>query len=847
MAIQNVRSRANGAHLEFYDQGTGTVILRLDDSLQVDVPTNGKFMLAGTAVTSTAAELNKLDGVTATYDELNYLDVTPGTSAASKAVVLDSNSKINALDITTLTLNGTAITSLPAELNILDGVTATYGQLNYVAVTPGTSAASKAVVLGATSKIDTIDVTSLKLNGTTVTATAAQLNALQNVASGTPVNAANASKVLTVGGVPLDNETVTVGAKTYTFQNAIGAGVAASGTLTVTDLPHDKTSLTVGTQAYRWRTAIGAGTASSGLLTVADAPHDATTVQVGTKTYTWRTAAMVGVKSAATLSFTNVAVAAETLDIDASPGGRYTWVTALTEAKAVSSLTLTGNFTDGNSVLIGATTYTFRETVGAAYTVHIGANAEATIDNLVAAINKAAGEGTDYGTGTVVHPTVTAVKGAADRMDITAKSIGVAGNAIDTEEFSSVASWTGAHMASGVDSIAREVVVAGTAEGNVDNLVAACIATTGSGTTFSSATTAHATCDVTKGSASTVVATAKSYGIAGDAITVAQAMTNATWSHAHLEGGVDVGGANAVLCSTAETSIDNLVLAITGGAGIGTNYGTGTTASTQVTAVKATAATMTVTALSVGIAGDLIDTITVADHCAFGAVTLQNGVDASVAYDVLAETGAEASIDNLVLAITAGAGVGVKYGTGTVAHTTATAVKATAATMTVTAKSTGDAGNAIATTTSADHCSFAAATLGGGEGVQAANDVLIGASAELSIDNLVAAITKGAGGEGVTYGNGTTANATATAAKASAATMSATALVAGTAGNAIVCGETLSNGSWAGAAVLFSGGVDGTVGSLYQLLVDATYLYFCTAVNTVADKNWRRIALGSAY
>ena len=43
-------------------------------------------------VTSTAAELNLLDGVTATTAELNYLDITTlGTSEASKAVTADAN------------------------------------------------------------------------------------------------------------------------------------------------------------------------------------------------------------------------------------------------------------------------------------------------------------------------------------------------------------------------------------------------------------------------------------------------------------------------------------------------------------------------------------------------------------------------------------------------------------------------------------------------------------------------------------------------------------------------------------------------------------------------------------
>ena len=48
--------------------------------------------IGGTNVTSTATELNKLDGATVTTTEINYLDITTlGTSEASKAVTVDSN------------------------------------------------------------------------------------------------------------------------------------------------------------------------------------------------------------------------------------------------------------------------------------------------------------------------------------------------------------------------------------------------------------------------------------------------------------------------------------------------------------------------------------------------------------------------------------------------------------------------------------------------------------------------------------------------------------------------------------------------------------------------------------
>jgi len=48
--------------------------------------------IGGTNVTSTATELNKLDGATVTATEINYLDITTlGTSEASKAVTVDAS------------------------------------------------------------------------------------------------------------------------------------------------------------------------------------------------------------------------------------------------------------------------------------------------------------------------------------------------------------------------------------------------------------------------------------------------------------------------------------------------------------------------------------------------------------------------------------------------------------------------------------------------------------------------------------------------------------------------------------------------------------------------------------
>jgi hypothetical protein len=94
----------------------------IDGTLETDA-----LSINGTTVTSTAAELNILDGVTSTAAELNILDgvtstaaelnlvdgITPGTIAASKAVIVDSNKDITGYrNLTaTATITGAEVTA----------------------------------------------------------------------------------------------------------------------------------------------------------------------------------------------------------------------------------------------------------------------------------------------------------------------------------------------------------------------------------------------------------------------------------------------------------------------------------------------------------------------------------------------------------------------------------------------------------------------------------------------------------------------------------------------------------------------------------------------------------------
>jgi hypothetical protein len=82
-------------------------------------------------------------------------------------------------------------------------------------------------------------------------------------------------------------------------------------------------------------------------------------------------------------------------------------------------------------------------------------------------------------------------------------------------------------------------------------------------------------------------------------------------------------------------------------------------------------------------------------------------------------------------------------------------------------------------------------------------NVLIGATASDSIDNLIAAITLGSGA-GTLYAASTTLHPTVTAAAGAGDTMDATAKKKGETGNSIATTDTMASGSWGGATL--SGG-----------------------------------------
>ncbi len=195
-------------------------------------------------VTATAAELNLMDGVTATTAELNYVDgVTSNvqTQMNTKAPVADPTftgtlaaPTINAS--TALQIGGAAITATAAELNIMDGVTASTSDINGVAGINSnvqTQLNLKAPIDGATftgtTTIPTADINGGAIDGAIIGA---------NSAAAVTATTLNASTKLQVNGTDVITNARALSNITSidaTTAAAIGAGgVGGGGTTELT-------------------------------------------------------------------------------------------------------------------------------------------------------------------------------------------------------------------------------------------------------------------------------------------------------------------------------------------------------------------------------------------------------------------------------------------------------------------------------------------------------------------------------------------------------------------------------------------------------------------------------------
>jgi len=192
--------------------------------------TGSALILGGTAVTSTAAELN-------------YVDTTAGTAAASKAVILDADKSITGIqNLTASFFNGDG----SGLSNISAGPAGSDTQVQFNQ--NGSTAGDSGLVYDGSGSLDLVEFSAgsigLKLGGTLVTATAAELNLLDTATAGSVVNSkaviySAAGKVQ--GTTFLGPDDVTFGGASVTDMITIGSDevVFKDGSINVNIASHD--------------------------------------------------------------------------------------------------------------------------------------------------------------------------------------------------------------------------------------------------------------------------------------------------------------------------------------------------------------------------------------------------------------------------------------------------------------------------------------------------------------------------------------------------------------------------------------------------------------------------------
>lgn len=174
----------------------------------------------------------------------------------------------------------------------------------------------------------------------------------------------------------------------------------------------------------------------------------------------------------------------------------------------------------------------------------------------------------------------------------------------------------------------------------------------------------------------------------------------------------NVDGHVHIVSGNAASTLTNLFHAINGSGGtIGTDYATATTANADVVATNPSGTTVVVTAKAVGV--NVLATTSVGAHVSWGAATLAGGL-ASIANEVLLAGSNTGTIDNLVVAVNAGAGGGTNYSSATVANPAVTLGARSGNTTTATAVAHGAAGNAVGVATNVTSASWATDHLAGG-------------------------------------------------------------------------------------------------------------------------------------
>ncbi len=486
-----------------------------------------------------------------------------------------------------------------------------------------------------------------------------------NISGGTKTKA---TKVFNFTGVASDGETITLGARTYEFDNDssilpsnvlvdISEGTKFQATTKFSlALPIlDGETVSIGDEVYEFDIdgSVASGnkavdvsdfsTVSQGTITISGTPTDQEKMTIGDVEYTFVTsrsgAGEITIDADNDNQRDNIisAITDDSTDVTAQSGGSgLVTVLAAEDGAAGNLITFTGNVTglamDGSGTLGGTQKAIDCDAINAVATLLSTFNANTSYD-------------------------ITGVADGTKAIDFTADAAGALDGSLGNISASTTTDGTISNFSGGADATGKEAAIALVATVAADIIAAPEIVNV----------TAEA------GGDGEFTAKALTAGTVGNAIVIGETTANGTFAGGAtlLSGGSDATAAEFI------AAIVTTINAITGNI---------------VTAENETGGVMKVTAAVAGAAGNSIVTISNVGGATFGAATLTGGKDAG-STDACAETKATINAD-------------------TVSVVSAETIDASS--IKIVAKTPGDIGNIIKVSTDGDNIAFDKASLSGG-------------------------------------------------------------------------------------------------------------------------------------
>lgn len=266
-----------------------------------------------------------------------------------------------------------------------------------------------------------------------------------------------------------------------TFTGTVGSGTITSD---ATNVSNNET-VTIGNRTYTFKTTLTGVKATQTLTSDATAPSDGDTVTIDGRTYTYKTTLSNPVQQNEVLIGASAAVALDNLkqainqgdtawpSAPTNEGQGTNWSTGTVRHHSVTATTNTNTTqvveafdfgTKGNSYIVAETSshLSWGSTTlsgGVANVldeIKIGSSAAETLDFLKDAINNTSvvgAEGTAYSTGTKAHTQVTATTNTNTTQVVETRDYAYTNASIATTETSAHLSWGAATLASGVSKV----------------------------------------------------------------------------------------------------------------------------------------------------------------------------------------------------------------------------------------------------------------------------------------------------------------------------------------------------------------------------------------------------------